>query len=92
MGGLSPTHWALVVLAFVVLFGAKRLPDAARGIGQSLRIFKAEVRAGDGSDSKPADEPPAPGQVAAGPTTPQHGSAASQQSPDAAQPQRPSGH
>ncbi|MCD2193676.1 twin-arginine translocase TatA/TatE family subunit [Actinomycetospora endophytica] len=33
----------LVVL--VVLFGAKKLPDAARGLGQSLRIFKAEMSA-----------------------------------------------
>jgi sec-independent protein translocase protein TatA len=28
----------------VVLFGAKRLPDAARSLGKSLRIFKSEVR------------------------------------------------
>jgi sec-independent protein translocase protein TatA len=28
----------------VMLFGAKRLPDAARSLGKSLRIFKAEVR------------------------------------------------
>jgi len=28
----------------IVLFGAKRLPDAARSLGKSLRIFKSEVR------------------------------------------------
>lgn len=28
----------------VVLFGAKKLPDAARSLGKSLRIFKSEVR------------------------------------------------
>jgi sec-independent protein translocase protein TatA len=38
--------WHLVVLLVVVivLFGSKRLPDAARGVGRSLRILKAEVR------------------------------------------------
>ncbi len=38
--------WHLVVLAVVIvlLFGAKRLPDAARGLGRSLRIFKSEVK------------------------------------------------
>jgi sec-independent protein translocase protein TatA len=36
----------------VVLFGAKRLPDAARSLGKSLRIFKSEVRELQ-SDNKP---------------------------------------
>ena len=37
--------WHLVILIIVVLllFGGKRLPDAARGLGRSLRIFKSEV-------------------------------------------------
>ncbi len=42
-GALSPTHWLIIVGVLVVLFGAKKLPDAARGLGQSMRIFKAEV-------------------------------------------------
>ncbi|MFI7189247.1 Sec-independent protein translocase subunit TatA [Nocardia nova] len=43
MGSLSPTHWLIIALVIVVLFGAKRLPDAARGLGRSLRIFKSEI-------------------------------------------------
>jgi len=35
----------LIIVALVVLlFGAKRLPDAARGLGRSLRIFKSETK------------------------------------------------
>lgn len=34
----------ILVLLVVLLFGAKRLPDAARGLGRSLRIFKAETK------------------------------------------------
>lgn len=34
----------IIVLLIVLLFGAKKLPDAARGIGRSLRIFKAETK------------------------------------------------
>jgi len=45
MGSLSWWHWLIIVGAFVLLFGAKRLPDAARGVGRSLRILKAEVGA-----------------------------------------------
>lgn len=65
MGGLSPWHWALVALAFLLLFGARRLPDAARGLGQSLRIFKAEMgAASDGDKPAPTDRPaPTPRRV-----------------------------
>ena len=43
MGQFSPWHLLIVAVVFVVLFGAKKLPDAARSLGQSLRIFKAET-------------------------------------------------
>lgn len=44
MGGLSPWHWAIVIAVFVLLFGAKKLPDAARSLGKSMRIFKSEIK------------------------------------------------
>lgn len=44
MGSLSPWHWAILLVVVVVLFGSKKLPDAARSLGKSLRIFKSEVR------------------------------------------------
>lgn len=53
MSELSPWHLAIVLLAFAVLFGAKRLPDAARGLGRSLRIFKAEMHSA--GEDRPAD-------------------------------------
>jgi TatA/E family protein of Tat protein translocase len=43
MGSLSPWHWAIVAAVVIVLFGAKRLPDAARSLGKSMRIFKSEI-------------------------------------------------
>ncbi|MFG1924804.1 Sec-independent protein translocase subunit TatA [Cryptosporangium sp. NPDC048952] len=43
MGALKPWHIAVLVVVLLLLFGAKRLPDAARGLGRSLRIFKAET-------------------------------------------------
>ncbi|RTL66856.1 MAG: Sec-independent protein translocase subunit TatA [Pseudonocardiaceae bacterium] len=62
MGELSWWHWLIVIGVAVLLFGAKRLPDAARSLGQSTRILKAELRAEDRSDA-PAP-PPAPPQAA----------------------------
>ncbi|GAB49012.1 Sec-independent protein translocase subunit TatA [Mobilicoccus pelagius] len=43
MPNLGPTEFLVIVLILVVLFGAKKLPDAARSLGRSMRIFKAEV-------------------------------------------------
>lgn len=40
----EPTHILLIVLVLILLFGAKRLPDSARALGRSLRIFKGELK------------------------------------------------
>jgi sec-independent protein translocase protein TatA len=40
----GPGHWAVLAVVVILLFGAKKLPDAARSLGKSLRIFKSEVR------------------------------------------------
>ena len=36
-------HIVILVVVVVLVFGWKRLPDAARSLGRSMRIFKAEV-------------------------------------------------
>ena len=41
---LEPWHLIVLVLVVVLLFGGRRLPDAARGLGRSLRIFKSEMK------------------------------------------------
>lgn len=56
MGFTSPWHWAIVAVVVVILFGSKKLPEAARGLGRSLRIFKSEVKEmqNDGKSDAPA--------------------------------------
>ena len=39
----GPGHWAVLAIVMIVLFGSKKLPDAARSLGKSMRIFKAEL-------------------------------------------------
>jgi sec-independent protein translocase protein TatA len=43
--GLQWWHIVLIAAAFFLIFGAKKLPDAARGLGRSMRILKSEVSA-----------------------------------------------
>jgi len=59
LNGLQPWHLIILVLVVVLLFGAKRLPDAARSIGKSMKIFKAETKdlTGDKSATHEDAEP-----------------------------------
>ena len=43
--GIGPPEIILILLVILLLFGAKKLPEIASGVGRSLRIFKAETRA-----------------------------------------------
>jgi TatA/E family protein of Tat protein translocase len=45
IGDLFDNPWKMLILAVVliVLFGSKKLPDAARSLGRSMRILKTEV-------------------------------------------------
>lgn len=44
LGQLRGWEWLIVVGLVLLFFGAKRMPEAARGLGRSLRIFKAETK------------------------------------------------
>ena len=65
MGNFKGWEILVILVLLLVLFGAKRLPDAARGLGRSLRIFKSEIkemREDDTPASGPVkrEAPPAP--------------------------------
>jgi sec-independent protein translocase protein TatA len=48
----NPALWVTLILLVIVLFGAKRLPDAARSIGQSIKAFKTEMDPDEPGNSK----------------------------------------
>jgi len=79
MGFLKePTHLLLVLAIVVILFGSRRLPDVARGLGQSMRIFKAEVK-----QMKDEDENTSKSQRKADPAEPLEGKIMGQPAPRA---------
>jgi len=60
-------EWLVILVIVVLVFGAAKLPDLARGTGQALRIFKAETKGlkdddkeGDDQDDETADPPVPP--------------------------------
>ena len=61
---LEGWHIVIVVVLAIVLFGAPKLPGLARSVGQSLRIFKSEVRQLKDENNAPDAAPvTAPGAV-----------------------------
>jgi sec-independent protein translocase protein TatA len=66
MGELRPWHIIVVAGVLVLLFGAKRLPDAARSLGRSMRLLKAETRRLGEDDVKAQANPQSDRQLMAG--------------------------
>jgi sec-independent protein translocase protein TatA len=66
IGDLFDSPWKILIVAvlIIVLFGSKKLPDAARSLGRSMRILKTEVGSMHDDDTVVAGQPPAPGPTA----------------------------
>lgn len=85
----------IIAVVILVLFGSKKMPDAARSLGRSLRILKTEVKDLHHDDDHPASPPAAPAppaELPAGqpvvaappaPAAPQQSATASAERPDA---------
>ena len=67
---VGPFEIAIIVLLILVLFGYKKLPAASRSLGQSLRIFKAEMKGMKNDDvaGKGAQATPVRGELAVRPS------------------------
>jgi len=94
MGSLSPVHWAIVIVVVLLLFGSRKLPDMARGLGQSMRILKAETRglqeddrthssAGESGPSASPGSSPTPGSAPERSSGTAHPAAGSERPPSA---------
>ncbi len=44
LGMVGPWQWVLIVLAIVLLFGGKKIPELMRGIGQGMSEFKKATK------------------------------------------------
>jgi sec-independent protein translocase protein TatA len=53
-GWLGPTEIVLIILAFVLLFGGRKIPELMRGIGQGMKEFKKASRGEETEEDKKA--------------------------------------
>lgn len=54
-------EWIIIIAVVLLLFGAKKLPDMARSIGQSARVFKGEMKGLKEDEATPDQPKPAQG-------------------------------
>lgn len=57
MGFSSISHWVIVLIIVVLLFGAKKIPELAKGVGKGIKTFKKELEDDEvASKTKEKDE------------------------------------
>jgi sec-independent protein translocase protein TatA len=61
MGELSPIHWLIVLAIILLLFGGRKIPELARGLGEGIRSFKEGMSGGSHTPPSPPQQsaPPA---------------------------------
>ncbi|MGE4397956.1 MAG: twin-arginine translocase TatA/TatE family subunit [Campylobacterales bacterium] len=58
MGSFSIWHWVVVLLIVLLLFGAKRIPELAKGLGSGIKNFKNAVKEDENEAVKTAESKP----------------------------------
>ncbi len=58
LGLENPLHIAIILVVVLLVFGAKRLPEMGRSIGQGMRGFKDELTAAPSRSAEGSSEPP----------------------------------
>ncbi len=58
MGSFSIWHWVVVLLIVLLLFGAKRIPELAKGLGSGIKNFKNAVKEDENEAAKTAESKP----------------------------------
>jgi sec-independent protein translocase protein TatA len=56
MGEFSPIHWLIVLAVILLLFGGRKIPELAKGLGEGIRSFKEGM---SGASHTPPATPPA---------------------------------
>ncbi len=79
MGGFTSIwHWVIVLFVILLLFGAKKIPELAKGLGSGIKNFKKAIKEDEEeSKTKPeevkvVDSPPPAQPTTATPSQPQH--------------------
>ena len=56
MPSLGPMELLLILIIVLVIFGASRLPQLGKGLGEGIRNFKQAMKDGESGDTPPSDK------------------------------------
>lgn len=57
LGSIGPTELILILLIVIIIFGARKLPDLGKSIGEGIKNFKKSMSSKDEDPSKKSDTP-----------------------------------
>jgi sec-independent protein translocase protein TatA len=60
LGPIGPTELVLIILLIVIIFGAKKLPELGKSMGEGIKNFKKSITSRDKDEDNPTDEPHPP--------------------------------
>ena len=60
MGGLGMSELVIILLIVIVIFGASRLPQLGKGLGEGIRNFKGSLKGGEAEDTEKESEQKTP--------------------------------
>ena len=60
LGPVGPTELLLIALLIVIIFGAKRLPELGKSLGEGIKNFKKSISSKDKNQKPPSDKPQPP--------------------------------
>ncbi len=60
LGTVGPMELAVVALIIVIIFGAKKLPELGKSMGEGIKNFKKSISSKDKDEDNPTDEPHPP--------------------------------
>jgi sec-independent protein translocase protein TatA len=52
MGSIGPLELVLILVIVLLIFGGRKIPELARGLGEGIRHFRESLRGGDQEDKK----------------------------------------
>ncbi len=58
LGSIGPTELILILLIVIIIFGARKLPELGKSIGEGIKNFKKSMNTAEESDKDKADKKP----------------------------------
>lgn len=55
MAGLGMSELVIILLIVIVIFGASRLPQLGKGLGEGIRNFKSSIKSGEKETDKKSE-------------------------------------